>query len=186
AGAYTASFVGLFPAERPQYVILVKIDNPSGKYYGGQTAAPVSKAVLEAAIAARDAALDRGMLARARVRQQPAHEEPVHASETPPESEPAVTPAGSMSPVMRLASAEMVTPVSHVIQLPGRLAREPASVAPGAVPDVHGLPVRDAVRALHAAGFQVKLAGSGLAVGTWPNAGSIARQGSLVRLAAEP
>jgi cell division protein FtsI/penicillin-binding protein 2 len=50
---YTASFVGLFPANRPLYVILVKLDNPTGAYYGGKTAAPVSKAVLEAAVAAR-------------------------------------------------------------------------------------------------------------------------------------
>ncbi|MFN2398233.1 MAG: peptidoglycan D,D-transpeptidase FtsI family protein, partial [Gemmatimonadaceae bacterium] len=64
ANEYTASFVGLFPANEPQYVILVKLDNPKGEYYGGLTAAPVTKAVLEAAIAARDAALDRRSLAR--------------------------------------------------------------------------------------------------------------------------
>ena len=37
---YTASFVGFFPADDPQYVVLVKIDRPTGAYYGGQTAAP--------------------------------------------------------------------------------------------------------------------------------------------------
>ena len=67
AGSYTASYVGLFPAESPQFVILVKLDDPQGAYYGGKTAAPVSKVVLEAAIAARDAALDRSALARRRV-----------------------------------------------------------------------------------------------------------------------
>jgi cell division protein FtsI (penicillin-binding protein 3) len=59
AGKYTASFVGLFPAENPQFVILVKLDNPSKTIFGGKAAAPVSKTVLQAAIAARDAALDR-------------------------------------------------------------------------------------------------------------------------------
>ena len=51
AGAYTASFVSLFPAEAPQYVILVKLDNPKGDIFGGKTAAPVSKIVLQAALA---------------------------------------------------------------------------------------------------------------------------------------
>ena len=56
-------------------MILVKLDNPKGSYYGGKTAAPVSKIVLEAAIAARDAAIDRNALTRRR-------NEPVFASRT--------------------------------------------------------------------------------------------------------
>jgi cell division protein FtsI/penicillin-binding protein 2 len=39
-GAYTASFVGILPADRPQYVILVKVDRPQGAYYGAIVAAP--------------------------------------------------------------------------------------------------------------------------------------------------
>jgi len=42
-GAYTASFIGVVPADRPQYVILVKIDQPRGAYYGGLVAAPAFK-----------------------------------------------------------------------------------------------------------------------------------------------
>ena len=46
AGQHIPTFVGLFPADHPQFVILVKIDNPQGVYFGGLTAAPVTKAVL--------------------------------------------------------------------------------------------------------------------------------------------
>lgn len=42
-GAYTASFVGIVPADRPQYVVLVKIDRPQGVYYGSIVAAPAFK-----------------------------------------------------------------------------------------------------------------------------------------------
>jgi len=44
-GAYTASFVGFFPAFEPHYVILVMFYRPRGEYYGGAVAAPVFKAV---------------------------------------------------------------------------------------------------------------------------------------------
>ena len=31
AGKYTATFAGLFPADEPQFVLLVKLDNPQGE-----------------------------------------------------------------------------------------------------------------------------------------------------------
>lgn len=38
---YVASFVGYLPAENPQFVMLVMVDEPKGKqYYGGQVSAP--------------------------------------------------------------------------------------------------------------------------------------------------
>lgn len=40
-GEYVASFVGYVPADRPRYVILVKIEKPRGAYYGSVVAAPV-------------------------------------------------------------------------------------------------------------------------------------------------
>ena len=40
-GAYIASFVGMIPAERPRYVILVKVERPRGAIYGSVVAAPV-------------------------------------------------------------------------------------------------------------------------------------------------
>lgn len=38
---YVASFIGYLPADNPQFVMLVMVDEPKGKqYYGGQVAAP--------------------------------------------------------------------------------------------------------------------------------------------------
>ncbi len=44
-GAYTASFIGIVPADKPQYVILVKIDRPQGAYYGSIVAGPAFRAL---------------------------------------------------------------------------------------------------------------------------------------------
>ncbi len=44
---YVASFMGFVPADDPVVAILVVIDEPSGNYYGGQTAAPVFKTIAE-------------------------------------------------------------------------------------------------------------------------------------------
>ncbi len=49
-GAYVASFVGMVPAERPKYVILVKVERPHGSIYGSQVAAPVFAELARAAM----------------------------------------------------------------------------------------------------------------------------------------
>jgi beta-lactam-binding protein with PASTA domain len=54
---------------------------------------------------------------------------------------------------------------------------------PRAVPDVRGLPARQAVRALHRAGFRVQLV-LGVAGTTSPAAGVVAPAGTVVRLVA--
>lgn len=44
---YISSFLGFAPADDPQVLVLVVINNPQGMYYGGQIAAPVAKEILE-------------------------------------------------------------------------------------------------------------------------------------------
>jgi len=43
---YTASFIGMAPAEAPKYVVSVVIQNPQGAHFGGEIAAPVFKKVM--------------------------------------------------------------------------------------------------------------------------------------------
>lgn len=47
---YIASFLGFAPAENPQVIGLIVIDNPQGVYYGGTVAAPVMKEIFENAL----------------------------------------------------------------------------------------------------------------------------------------
>ncbi len=179
------TFVGLFPGDNPQFVILVKLDNPKGAYSGGLTAAPVTKAVIEAALASRNASLDRGHLAASRV-ERPATPDRVAAVAALETGDSADARRRLLAQRAALADSAEVPTASVVALLP--LPPDTAHARPLAdrmIPDVAGLSVRSAVHALHAAGFRVRLVNGPAAV-TSPGAGSIARAGSLVHLGTSP
>jgi stage V sporulation protein D (sporulation-specific penicillin-binding protein) len=50
SGKYIASFMAFAPADDPQAIALVLIDEPVGAYYGGQVAGPVMKELLDVAL----------------------------------------------------------------------------------------------------------------------------------------
>lgn len=161
-GAYHASFVGFFPAEAPQLVVFVKLDRPQGAYYGGTTAAPVTRATMEAVLAARHPPLDRDALV-AIARSQ----EEVRRLET-------VAPSG-----LRFTSAA------------GSVAPEPLSLPRAEnglllLPDVADLPSRTAIRRLHALGVRIRWEGAGTIVGTRPAAGTPLAPGDTVTILARP
>jgi cell division protein FtsI/penicillin-binding protein 2 len=47
---YVASFVGLVPAKKPRFAILVMIDEPHGDIYGGDVAAPAFRDIARFAL----------------------------------------------------------------------------------------------------------------------------------------
>lgn len=53
-GKYVSSFVGFFPANSPEYLALVVVDEPKGAYYGSTVAAPYAKEVFEGIINVRE------------------------------------------------------------------------------------------------------------------------------------
>jgi cell division protein FtsI (penicillin-binding protein 3) len=192
AGSYTASFVGLFPGNDPQYVVLVKLDNPKGAHYaGGEIAAPVTQIVLRAALAARDAALDREGLAASEktiVAENPGAKPPAGAKfaraggdATDPVDREAYDPSDNLAAPR---TPEEGT-ASYVVELPAparSAAAAPIASTPRAIPNVNGLSVRQAVRLLHSAGFRVRLV-TASSSGTSPAAGTLAAPGTLVELA---
>ncbi len=50
SGKYIASFCAFAPAENPQVIAIVLVDEPQGVYYGGQVAGPVMKELLSNAL----------------------------------------------------------------------------------------------------------------------------------------
>lgn len=189
---YTSSFVALFPAAKPQYVVLVKVDNPRGTYYGGKTAAPVAKAIITAAVSARNASLDWGKLTGRQAsylapqaiaeatdstagRQVAAGAVAIDSSGDPGAAPP--TPLSQW--VDSTPDPEMQEPSRFDISRP--LREQPRVTRVVSVPDVRGLPLRVAVRELHKAGFRVQLTASAGGA-TSPPAGAPSRTGALVRL----
>ena len=54
SGKYVSSFIGFFPADKPQYLALVIVDEPQGAYYGSVVAAPCAKEVFEGIISLKN------------------------------------------------------------------------------------------------------------------------------------
>ena len=155
-GHYWASFVGIFPAQDPQLVLVVKLDDPTGEYFGGSTAAPVVRTILEAALATPGVALDRSRLVRRWVADSPAD------------------------------TAAAAPPVEAGVTVPWPVGAPPRdTAAPVGVPDVAGATLRDAARALHRSGFEVRVEGWGRVVGTVPPAGAPLARGRTVVVRAE-
>jgi cell division protein FtsI (penicillin-binding protein 3) len=190
-GNYTASFVGLFPGKDPQYVVLVKLDSPKGNHYGGgDIAAPVTRIVLRAALAARDAALNRDDLASSErdSNASPSAESGKDSrSRGNAQSSRAKDPADHVDPTSFDPGNNLAQDVaaegmhSYVVDLPAKPKTAAISVTPRAVPDVAKLPLRDAVRVLHSAGFKVRIVRASPG-GTMPSAGTIAPPGTLIQL----
>jgi cell division protein FtsI (penicillin-binding protein 3) len=166
-GAYTANFVGLFPADEPQLVVLVKIDAPTGTYYGGQVAAPVMKAVLEAALASSDVSLDHERMTR---------------KPLPPDPPRLAARRDSVRRQVVEAAGELATDGSLPVVLTLPAVREETSrvVVSRPVPAVAGLPLRRAVHALHQAGFRVRVVEGGAVGTTEPAAGTVRPAGTMV------
>ncbi len=155
-GEYYASFAGFFPAEDPQLVVFVGLDRPQGTYYGGAVAAPVTRATMEAALAARATPLDRAALLKAE------------------RTQPLVTRDAAPA---RFASRSDDPPVMPVAR--AREVRDPTGVT---LPDVAGLPSRVAVRRLHGLGLRVIPLGMGEIRSSVPPAGTRVLPGDTVRL----
>ena len=155
---YRLSFCGFFPYEKPKYTCFVMISDPSPAYKG---AATTSGYVL------KNVALklySRGMLGN-------------NAELTPEEGaekRPTLYASNDSKRHQRLASG---------LKMPaGTVITAPESTAPGLVPDVHGLGIREAAVIIEKAGYNVDFHGIGYVVEQSPAAGTKAPRGSKIRI----
>ncbi len=174
--AYTASFIGYFPADSAEMVILVMLDRPKTDIYGGKTAAPIFRNIVQRILATPSVnesfpALSRlgkstvvhdsinvpdlrGMecndarrvLHEKGLRLNREDEHGIIVQQTPVNGTP-VPPGTSID--VRLNSDH--NPDQNI----------PNSPAPSNAPDVRGLSLRRAVAVLQANNIQVRIKGSG-------------------------
>ena len=156
----------------------MKLDSPRAAYFGGEIAAPVTKVILRAALAARDAALDRSELASVeRVRRVMGTVDTL----ADPGVAVAHSPAESVSEEHVNAETEVEARQAVTFTLPYLPRAKAIDQSERVVPDVSGLTLRDAVRALHQSGFRVRLV-SQRGSATLPAAGTTLAAGSIVKL----
>jgi len=158
-GAYTkkyyTSFVGYFPADRPKYSMIIVIDSPNGLgAYGGDVSAPVFKEIADR-IYALDLELNPGskqtmVAAAAEDRGLPY----IQAGKVE-ELQEIFNEFGLKSNIMN--SEEWVKTVSSDTGVNLQINDTDKAI----VPDVSGLPLRDALFILENKGLQVNYSGKG-------------------------
>ncbi|HEX9166291.1 MAG TPA: penicillin-binding transpeptidase domain-containing protein, partial [Gemmatimonadales bacterium] len=152
---YTSSFAGIFPADRPQLVVVIRVSNPTaGNYYGGLVAAPLNRQMIQQALVARSSAIDRSRFSEAA---------PAVTSATPPQVLEPTAPEAVAIPLPAAGTGDRDAEVREV-------------------PAVAGLSVRQAALLLHRRGFRVAAAGGGRVSGSRPAAGDSVPSGSTVQL----
>lgn len=141
-----ASFVGFFPADKPRYLILVMVDEPTRNQYGGVVAAPVFKEIASRTVTYT------GMLAAGAANEEADKGRPAAGKS----SGRSLKLAGLEMPFSRDARKSAPVRPEAGMRLPGHLAK-----AGSRVPDVMGKTVRNAVELFARAGVVPELKGSG-------------------------
>jgi cell division protein FtsI (penicillin-binding protein 3) len=153
---FQASFAGFFPANNPEYTIVVVVNNPkSGKYSGAQIAAPIFKNISD-------------RIYSIHIKVQPA----LHVASLP--QVPGILKGDLQKTKLVLnelgISSKLIPSDSGVITKVGyiestkeahSLNLKPIMVTPGLMPDLKGMGLRDALKILSELGLKVNYVGYG-------------------------
>ena len=143
-GKWVASFVGFLPADNPQVVVSVMIDEPVIAHTGGKVAGPVFRRVASATMR--------------------------HLG---------VPPTNHQAPV---AKVEPPTEISVEESYP---IEPPTGHGQSRVPDLRGLPIREALVRLHARSLVPAVQGTGVLIAQDVRWGTVVPHGAVVRLTFE-
>lgn len=171
--SYRASFVGFFPANDPQYVCAVILDEPRSSIYGGQVSAPIFHN-----IAVRLIGLDPNLQKIIDKKAQPPHYAYVPDLKGMTRDQAKIILTRQGFTVDTQGEGKLVTdqrPAPGVKAEPGNeiklvcdtLNRKPDS-SYGTVPDVKGLSMRQAAHLITEAGYHIKFIGSGTVFAQYP------------------
>ena len=182
---YVSSFVGFAPVERPAIAVLISIDSPQGAYYGAEVAAPVFKKIAEQTLTYLGVPKDRPvpLVAEASKLAIPnkllARRGPAMAADrdAPPILDYGPSPPAGVLPGGAAANLRPVV-LGNGSRTLGTMVLENGPLV--AVPDFTGLATRPVADQCQAAGLDLVLSGSGLAVEQYPVPGSRLPAGTRV------
>src|SRR5690606_7348369 len=155
---YYTSFAGYFPADRPKYSMIVVIDSPKGfAAYGGDVSAPVFKEIAD-----RIYALDMEL--------NPVDQTKIHLAENQNGKMPVIN-AGKgeeLQGIFETLGLKVNSPGGQDWVLPAKIDEKVAlklnDTDKPVVPDVSGMPLRDALFILENKGLKVTYKGKGRVV----------------------
>lgn len=201
-GNYTSSFVGYFPADDPEIVCLVMLDNPSmGGYFGGVISAPIFKAIGEKIINTPNSfpMKQQGiLLSKGKSPQTERHGEELHvvpdvtnikfevAKKILEQYNFSLETLGEGELVLRQVPApgETLGP-GQTFKLFLTADNSPMASNYTIMPNLQGLSVRRAVNRLILNKLDVTVTGSGVVLAQSPNAGEKIKIGSRVKIFCE-
>lgn len=193
--SYIASFAGFLPADNPEWLAVVVIDDPQGSlYYGGSVAGPVFRRIMQR------------LLVTVPMEATPNH--PI------PTDDPRALPANLvMLPSLHACTESEAMAALEGLGLVGRVVGDGSVVVAQSAPEgsclprgetvqltlggrtaasdivapeVRRKPLRDAIATLARHGLCAVVEGSGLVVSQQPSPGELLALGEEVRLVAEP
>ena len=166
---FIASYVGFAPLQDPVLATIVVINEPRGKYYGGQVAAPAFKQIMERSLIHLRVPQDR-----------PAEVDPTDSRKLDLEL---VSSDGVSIPDEQLPRESLEETVLTLIEGAASRHQSQAKItfetSAFALPDFLGLSLREVVRECTRLGLRLKILGSGLVVGQRPPSGSKVSKGAV-------
>ena len=145
SGKYMSTFVGFVKGVRPNYVVYVMIDEPKYPYFGGDTAAPIFRRVMTAALAREGIAPDSNLIQLASSGKKDGKKETVRRS-----ADKIRATASALAPVVLTA---LVQADDHWL-----------------MPDLRGLTAHDVMDLFSGKDLRLQVRGSGLVKAQLPAA----------------
>jgi membrane peptidoglycan carboxypeptidase len=183
-GVFHSSFVGMAPAEHPHMVALVLIDEPQSLKYGGQSAAPVFREILDRMLLVPGNPMEAQVLAAKKNTSLPSAAMPNVVGLERPAAEELLALRGLQAKFIGVGKYVSVQePMAGTLCSSGEIPMlQLGNSEEGRMPDLRQATLRDAVERLRDLGIEVEYEGEGRVLKQTPAAGEPLRPGSICRL----
>ena len=191
-GSYISSFCGFLPADDPKFLLLVVVDEPAGRYYAREVAAPIFARIIRRLMSHPERPLEGLRPAVQQVVERPAPLVPDLRRMPASEAGRALTRRGlrvryvGQGPSVVAQEPEPLTPAveGQVVVLHLSAPAGEVRDAVAAMPDLRGMTLREAATAAWHLGLSVSVEGSGLVISQRPPPGSAVESGGTVNVRA--